>query len=131
MAATFEALTAYDLGTEDLKAALLAGVAGAHASVRAATQLIVEHGTWLDEDEFLFAIRVLRVDEALVAYIDWGRIDLDDWHDQGGYQILLMAQFLAGVQHNWSLESLLRDLNDHETLLACRAWARVCAETLP
>ena len=131
MAATFEALTAYDLGAEDLKAALLAGVDGVHSSVRAATQLIVEDGTWLEEDDFLFAIRVLRVDEALVAYIDWGRIDLDDWHDQGAYQILLMAQFLAGVQHNWSLEDLFRDLNDHETLLACRAWARVCAETLP
>lgn len=130
MAATFEAVTAYDLGAEDLKAALLAGVDGAHASVRAATELIIEHGTWLGEDEFLFAIRVLRVDEALVAYIDWGRIDLDDWHDQGAYQILLMAQFLAGVQHNWSLEDLFRDLDDHETLLACRAWARVCAETL-
>jgi len=91
MSATFEALTAFDLNAEDLKAALLAGVEGAYASVRAATLLIVEHGTWLDEDEFLFAIRVLRVDEALVAYIDWGRIDLDDWHDQGAYQILLMA----------------------------------------
>jgi hypothetical protein len=69
MAATFEALSAYDLGTEDLKAALLAGADGAHVAVRAATQLIVE--------------------------------------------------------------DIFRDLNDDETLLACRAWARVCAEILP
>jgi hypothetical protein len=131
MAATFEALNACDLGTEDLKAALLAGAEGTHVSVRAATQLIVEHGTWLEEDEFLFAIRVVQVGEAVIAYIDWGRIDLDDWHDQGAYQILLMAQFLAGVQHNWSVEDIFRDLNDRETLLACRAWARVCAESLP
>lgn len=131
MAATFEALNAYDLGTEDLKAALLAGVEGTHVSIRAATQLIVEHGTWLDEDEFLFAIRVIQVGETTVAYIDWGRIDLDDWHDQGAYQILLMALYLAGVQLSWGLEDVFRDLNDHETLLACRAWARVCAESLP
>ncbi|MBV9660362.1 MAG: hypothetical protein JO337_04325 [Acidimicrobiales bacterium] len=131
MAATFETLNACDLDTEDLKAALLAGAEGTHVSVRAATQLIVEHGTWLEEDEFLFAIRVLRVGEAEVAYIDWGRIDLDDWHDQGAYQILLMALYLAGVQHNWCLENIFRNLNDHETLLACRAWARVCAESQP
>lgn len=131
MAATFETLTAYDLTVDDLKAALLAGVDEAHASVAAATQLIIEHGTWLEEDDLLFAIRVLQVGQDVVAYIDWGRIDLDDWHDQGAYQILLMAQFLAGVQHNWSLDLLFRDLNDHETLLACRAWARVCAEALP
>lgn len=129
MSATFEALNVFDLGTEDLKAALLAGVEGSHPSVTAATQLIVEHGTWLEEEEFLFAIRVLAVGEDVVAYVDWGRIDLDDWHDQGAYQILL-AQLLAGVQHNWPVETLFRDLNDHETLLACRAWARVCAETL-
>jgi putative nucleotidyltransferase with HDIG domain len=30
-----------------------------------------------------------------------------------------------------ALEDIFRDLDDHETLLACRAWARVCAETLP
>jgi hypothetical protein len=131
MAATFETLNAYDLGTEDLKAALLAGAAATHVSVRAATQLIVEHGTWLEEDEFLFAIRVIKVGETLVAYIDWGRIDLDDWHDQGAYQILLMALYLAGVQINWDLEDIFRDLNDDETLLACQAWARVCAETVP
>jgi hypothetical protein len=131
MAATFEALNAYDLGTDDLKVALLAGAEGTHVSVRAATQLIVEHGTWLEEDEFLFAIRVVQVGEAVVAYIDWGRIELDDWHDQGAYQILLMAQLLAGVQHNWTVEDIFRDLNDRETLLACRAWARVCAESLP
>jgi hypothetical protein len=131
MPATFEALNAYDLGTEDLKAALLAGADGAHIAVRAATQLIVEHGTWLEEDEFLFAIRVLRVGDDVVAAVDWGRIDLDDWHDQGAYQILLMALFLAGVQLSWDLEDIFRDLDDHETLLACRAWARVCAETLP
>lgn len=131
MTAAFEALSAYDLGTEDLKAALLAGADGAHVAVRAATQLIVEHGTWLEQDEFLFAIRVLRVGDDVVAAVDWGRIDLDDWHDQGAYQILLMALFLAGVQLSWGLEDLFRGLNDHETLLACRAWARVCAETVP
>jgi hypothetical protein len=131
MAATFEALSAYDIGTEDLKAALLAGADGAHVAVRAATQLIVEHGTWLEEDEFLFAIRVLRLGDDVVAAVDWGRIDLDDWHDQGAYQVLLMALFLAGVQLSWDLEDIFRDLDDHETLLACRAWARVCAETLP
>jgi hypothetical protein len=131
MAATFEALTAYDLSTEDLKVALLAGAEGTHVSVRAATQLIVEHGTWLQEDEFLFATRVVQVGEDIVAYIDWGRIGLDDWHDQGAYQILLMAQLLAGVQHNWSVEDIFRDLDDHETLPACRAWSRVCAESLP
>lgn len=131
MAATFESLTAYELGTDDLKAALLAGAEGTHVSVRAATQLIVEHGTWLEEDEFLFAIRVIQVSEAKVAYIDWGRIELDDWHDQGAYQILLMSLYLAGVQLSWGLEDIFLDLNDHETLLACRAWARVCAESLP
>ena len=131
MAATFEALNAYDLGTEDLKAALLAGAEGTHVSVRAATQLIVEHETWLEEDEFLFAIRVIQVGEDMVAYIDWGRIDLDDWHDQGAYQILLMALYLAGAQLSWGLEDIFRDLNDDETLLACQAWARVCAESLP
>jgi hypothetical protein len=131
MAAIFESLTAYELGTDDLKAALLAGAEGTHVSVKAATQLIVEHGTWLEEDEFLFAIRVIQVGEAKVAYIDWGRIDLDDWHDQGAYQILLMSLYLAGVRLRWGLEDIFRDLNDHETLLACRAWARVCAESLP
>lgn len=131
MAATFEAISAYDLSTEDLKTALLAGVEGTHVAFRAATQLIVEHGTWLVEDEFLAAIRVLRVGDGVAAAVDWGRVHFDDWYDQGKYQILLMALYLAGVRLNWDLEDIFRDLDDHETLLACRAWARVCAETLP
>ena len=69
MAATFEALRAYDIGSEDLTGALLAGADGAHVAVRAATQLIVE--------------------------------------------------------------DIFRDLNDDETLPACRAWARICGENLP
>lgn len=131
MAATFEALSPYDLGTEELKAALLAGVEVAPVAFRAATQLIVEHGTWLDDDEFLAAIRVLRVGDDVTAAVDWGRVYFDDWYDQGAYQILLMALYLAGVRLNWDLEDIFRDLSDDETLLACRAWARVCAETLP
>lgn len=120
-----ETVDPYDLDTPELAAALLAGAATAPLPFHAAVELIVEHGTWLNREELLGAVRAVRTGDRVVAAIDWGVIDLDDWYDQGEYQILLLAQLLAGVKTAWRIECLLDDLTDLEWELAAGALSTV------
>ena len=126
--AFFETVDPCELTSSELGSALLAGSATAPLPFRAAVELVVEHGAWLKRDELLCAVRGVRWGDQVVATIDWSLIDLDDWEDQGEYQILLLARLLAGVDSAWTIEHLLEGLTDEEWELAARALTTISTD---
>lgn len=116
-------LDASSLPTDELVAALRAGVRGLSSS-EAAAELIVAHDFWLHRPDFRQFVNVtLRLDGTdRLASIDWPAVtDANLPSSASEAAILRLACEVAGVPTDCSLQELVCGLDETNTVLALRA----------